>query len=181
MISEIFEFLGSLHPLVVHLPIGFILLTFLVDIIIKTKNNTVNRIITLGWFFSFLSGGIAALFGWFLGDNGYYFESQITIHQWSGIAFVGVTFLIWLLRVFNFNFSRSFNRSVNLTVLILIFVTGHFGGEMTHGQGYLLDHLPFVQKEEIQTVVLNDENQTVDSLYVYEDIVYPVLEEKCMA
>ena len=106
MVLEIFEFLGSLHPLVVHLPIGFIILTLLVNILIKTKNNSVKRIITIGWFFTFISGGIAALFGWFLSDNNYYLESQINIHKWSGIAFVILTFLVWILRALNFNLNK---------------------------------------------------------------------------
>ena len=117
MVLEIFEFLGSLHPLIVHLPIGFIILTLLVNILIKTKNNSVRRIITIGWFFSFISGGIAALFGWFLGDNNYYLESQINIHKWSGVAFVILTFLIWILRAFNFNLKRSLYRIYSCVVL----------------------------------------------------------------
>ena len=54
MVSEIFEFLGSLHPLIVHLPIGFIILTLLINVVFKTRNNSVKRLITLGWFFLLL-------------------------------------------------------------------------------------------------------------------------------
>ena len=42
MVSEIFEFLGSLHPLIVHLPIGFIILTLLINVVFKTRNNSVS-------------------------------------------------------------------------------------------------------------------------------------------
>ena len=104
MLSELIDFLGSLHPLMVHLPIGIVLLTIAIDVFMRNKNNSVHRIITLGWFFSFFSGLLAALFGWFLGDNGYYFESQLGVHRWSGIAFVSLCFLIWLLKFLNFRF-----------------------------------------------------------------------------
>ena len=181
MVLEIFEFLGSLHPLVVHLPIGFIILTLLVNILIKTKNNSVKRIITIGWFFSFISGGIAALFGWFLSDNNYYLESQINIHKWSGIAFVVITFLIWILRALNFNLTKSFNRISNLTILILILITGHYGGEMTHGKGYLVKGLPFISQNKIPTVFLSKKINFPDSIYVFEDLIYPVFKEKCIA
>ena len=87
MLSELIDFLGSLHPLIVHLPIGIVCLTIAIDVFMKNKNNSVLRVITMGWFLSFFSGLLAAVFGWFLGDNGYYFESQINIHRWSGIAF----------------------------------------------------------------------------------------------
>ena len=181
MLIEFLDFLGSLHPLIVHLPIGIILLTIAIDVFMRNKNNSVQRVINMGWFFSFFSGLLAALFGWFLGDNGYYFESQINIHRWSGIAFVGLCFIIWLLRYINFRFSKSFNRSVNLSTILLLMVTGHFGGEMTHGQNYLFENLPYVQKK-ISVISLSEAKRSeTDSLFVYEDLVYPVLEEKCIA
>ena len=181
MLIEFLDFLGSLHPLIVHLPIGIVLLTIAIDVFMRNKNNSVHRVITMGWFFSFFSGLLAALFGWFLGDNGYYFESQINIHRWSGVAFVGLCFIIWLLRYINFRFSKSFNRSVNLTTILLLTITGHFGGEMTHGQNYLFENLPYVQKK-ISVIPLSEAKRSeTDSLFVFEDLVYPVLEEKCMA
>ena len=182
MLIEFLDFLGSLHPLIVHLPIGIVLLTIAIDVFMRNKNNSVYRVITMGWFFSFFSGLLAALFGWFLGDNGYYFESQINIHRWSGVAFVGLCFIIWLLRYINFRFSKSFNRSANLTTILLLVITGHFGGEMTHGQNYLFENLPYVQKK-MSVIPLSEakRNSKTDSLFVFEDLVYPVLEEKCIA
>jgi len=181
MLTELLDFLGSLHPLIVHLPIGVVLLTIAIDVFMRNKNNSVYRVITLGWFFSFLSGLLAALFGWFLGDNGYYLASQISIHKWSGIAFVGVCFIIWMLRFVNFRFTQTFNRFVNFTIILLLTITGHFGGEMTHGQNYLFENLPYVEKK-ISVIQLSEaERAETDSIQVYEDLIHPVLEEKCMA
>ncbi len=181
MLSELIDFLGSLHPLIVHLPIGIVCLTIAIDVFMKNKNNSVRRVITMGWFFSFFSGMLAAAFGWFLGDNGYYFESQINIHRWSGIAFVGLCFIVWLVLFLNFRFSLPMKRSINMTTIILLTVTGHFGGEMTHGQNYLFESLPFVKKEISVLSITEAKRSELDSLFVYEDLVYPVLVEKCMA
>ena len=181
MLTELLDFLGSLHPLIVHLPIGIVLLTIAIDVFMRNKNNSVQRVITMGWFFSFFSGLLAALFGWFLGDNGYYLESQINIHKWSGIAFVSICFIIWLLRYTNFRFSKSFNRSINLTSIILLMITGHFGGEMTHGQNYLFENLPYIQKKISVTTLSETKRSNNDSLFVYEDLIHPVMEEKCIA
>ena len=180
MRSELFDFLGSLHPLMVHLPIGIILLTIAIDVFMRNKNNSVQRVITMGWFFSFFSGLLAALFGWFLGDSGYYFEEQINIHRWSGVALVLLSFMIWILLFINFRFNKSFKQSINITAIILLMLTGHFGGEMTHGQNYLFDNLPFVKKEISLTPLSEVESSEVDSLYVFEDLIFPVLEEKCI-
>ena len=51
-------------------------------------------------------------------------------------CFCNNNFLIWMLRALNFNLSKSFNRISNFAILILISITGHYGGEMTHGKGY---------------------------------------------
>ena len=181
MLVELLDFLGSLHPLIVHLPIGIVLLTIAIDVFMRNKNNSVQRVITMGWFFSFFSGLLAVIFGWFLGDNGYYLDSQINIHKWSGIAFVSICFIVWLLRYINFRFSKSFNRSVNLTSIILLMITGHFGGEMTHGQNYLFENLPYTQKKISVTTLSETKRSNNDSLFVYEDLIHPVLEEKCIA
>ena len=181
MLIELLDFLGSLHPLIVHLPIGIVLLTIAIDVFMRNKNNSVQRVITMGWFFSFFSGLLAAIFGWFLGDNGYYLESQINIHKWSGIAFVSICFILWLLRYTNFRFSKSFNRSVNLTSIILLMITGHFGGEMTHGQNYLFENLPYTKKKISVTTLSESKRSNNDSLFVYEDLIHPVMEEKCIA
>ena len=181
MLIELLDFLGSLHPLIVHLPIGIVLLTIAIDVFMRNKNNSVQRVITMGWFFSFFSGLLAAIFGWFLGDNGYYLESQINIHRWSGIAFVSICFILWLLRYTNFGFSKSFNRSVNLTSIILLMITGHFGGEMTHGQNYLFENLPYTKKKISVTTLSESKRSNNDSLFVYEDLIHPVMEEKCIA
>ena len=181
MLIELLDFLGSLHPLIVHLPIGIVLLTIAIDVFMRNKNNSVQRVITMGWFFSFFSGLLAAIFGWFLGDNGYYLESQINIHKWSGIAFVSICFILWLLRYTNFRFSKSFNRSVNLTSIILLMITGHFGGEMTHGQNYLFENLPYTKKKISATTLSESKRSNNDSLFVYEDLIHPVMEEKCIA
>ena len=181
MLIELLDFLCSLHPLIVHLPIGIVLLTIAIDVFMRNKNNSVQRVITMGWFFSFFSGLLAAIFGWFLGDNGYYLESQINIHKWSGIAFVSICFILWLLRYTNFRFSKSFNRSVNLTSIILLMITGHFGGEMTHGQNYLFENLPYTKKKISVTTLSESKRSNNDSLFVYEDLIHPVIEEKCIA
>ena len=181
MLTELVDFLGSLHPLIVHLPIGIVLLTLAIDVFMRNKNNSVHRVITMGWFFTFFSGLLASVFGWLLGDNGYYFESQISIHRWSGIAFVSLSFIVWILRYINFRFSKPFNRSINLITILLVTITGHFGGEMTHGQNYLFENLPYVEKEISVVKLSESERSKADSLMVYEDLIHPVLEEKCMA
>ena len=184
MFYDLLNFLGSLHPLVVHLPIGFVLLTMIFEFFADSKSIIQNRMISLGWLFTFISSLMASLFGWFLGDNGYYFESQIDIHRWSGILFVVVCFLVWVYKSLNLPTNTFLSRFRNVVVIILLTVTGHYGGSMTHGEDYLTENLPEIIKEklgddyeEISTI----SSRSIDSLFVYEDLIHPFLEDKCMA
>ena len=149
MFYDLLNFLGSLHPLVVHLPIGFVLLTMIFEFFANSKSIIQNRMISLGWLFTFISSLMASLFGWFLGDNGYYFESQIDIHRWSGILFVVVCFLVWVYKSLNLPTNTFLSRFRNVVVIILLTVTGHYGGSMTHGEDYLTENLPEIIKEKL--------------------------------
>jgi hypothetical protein len=51
---------------------------------------------------------------------------------------------------------------------------------MTHGKGYLMKGLPFINQNKIPTVFLSKKVNSRDSIYVFEDLIYPVFEEKCI-
>lgn len=67
-------------------------------------------------------------------------------------------------------------------VLLLVVMTGHYGGNLTHGSEYLFDHAPqfvrsvagFAPKAEPRPPVTN-----LDSADVYLDLVEPVLRRRC--
>ena len=52
---EISTFFGRFHPLLVHLPIGFLILAVLISIKQKDKNLTYTKILRLIWFLAFIS------------------------------------------------------------------------------------------------------------------------------
>ena len=52
---------------------------------------------------------------------------------------------------------------------------------MTHGQNYLFENLPYTQKKISVTTLSETKRSNNDSLFVYEDLIHPVLEEKCIA
>ena len=184
MFYDLLNFLGSLHPLVVHLPIGFVLLTIIFEFFTDSKSIVQNRIISLGWFFTFISSLIASVFGWFLGDNGYYLEAQINIHRWSGVLFAVICFLVWVYKLLNLPSNTFLYRFRNIIVVTLLTVTGHYGGSMTHGEDYLTESLPKTIKEKIgddYEEISTISSRSIDSLFVYEDLIHPFLEDKCMA
>tara|TARA_R110001606_G_scaffold36032_7_gene103957 strand:- start:1556 stop:3613 length:2058 start_codon:yes stop_codon:yes gene_type:complete len=163
--------IGHLHPLFVHLPIGIILLTFLLEVYSRfIAKKSFDEVIE----FTLLVAGVTALLslgtGWLLGEESGYDEDALFLHRWMAVAFTITTLLLYLVK-------RSKRNGVNktyiplfLVVLGLISLTGHLGGNMTHGEDYL-----FVEEKE-EIVITN-----VQEAQVYAQIIQPILDDKCMS
>jgi uncharacterized membrane protein len=98
MLLDIALFSGRLHPLVVHLPIGFLLLASIFEIIsYKEKyahlKSSVSFILLLG----FISAVFACILGYILSLSGDYETTALNNHKNSGILlalFSGLLYLI---------------------------------------------------------------------------------------
>ena len=178
---DLAAFFGRLHPLLVHLPIGFILLALLFDLKWFKEKGTRFNFLKIIWFLAFISSFFSALMGWLLAQNGYYIDADLTPHQYTGILLVFFSCLGWVLRIKNINMPSLFMRINNLIVLFLLILVGHLGGSLTHGSDYLTKHAPdfITSKQEYKNKLL--EEYTLDSIVVFKDFVQPLLNEKCVA
>ena len=67
-----------MHPLVVHLPIGFLLLAGIFYFLgRKEKYAALNKALPTTFFLSALSAAAAALFGWLLAGDGAYYDELV--------------------------------------------------------------------------------------------------------
>ncbi|MDG1711505.1 MAG: hypothetical protein P8H51_04490 [Flavobacteriaceae bacterium] len=178
---DLAAFFGRLHPLLVHLPIGFILLALLFDLKWFKEKGTRFNFLKIIWFLAFISSFFSALLGWLLAQNGYYIDTDLTPHQYTGIILVFFSCLGWVLRIKNISIPSLFIRINNLIVLFLLILVGHLGGSLTHGSDYLTKHAPdfITSKQEYKNKLF--EESPIDSIMVYKDIVQPLLNEKCVA
>lgn len=68
-----------------------------------------------------------------------------------------------------------------MLVTITLIIVGHYGESLTHGQNYLFEDAPnwikarLVKKEQKR----NFTNFSIDSLYLYLDLVQPIFDKKC--
>ncbi|WP_289042355.1 c-type cytochrome domain-containing protein [uncultured Zobellia sp.] len=182
------QLLGRLHPLVVHLPIGFILMGLLLQWYDrKKKDNTATISIIFLW--AGITATLACITGYlqYLGE-GYAFDT-VKWHLWSGIATALLSFLMYAklkeIQVFDF-LSKLPAVGWGISLFILISFTGHQGGNITHGETYLIEPLPNSIKSalgyetfEEKEISLNETNWQ-DAL-LYEDVVKPILKNKCVS
>lgn len=159
------DYLGQFHPLVLHLPIGILVIGVLLIFWFKKKPSDQSEEITKFVFkVAFASAFFSCITGYFLKESGGYGEELVDRHQWSAIALTVLTGVYAFFAIAE----KYVYPYLGVTMLVLTF-TGHQGGSLTHGE----DFLSFSSKVEKQAIT------DVEQALVYEDIIKPILEEKC--
>lgn len=171
------ELIGRFHPLLVHLPIGFLLLGALFLVLAgRPRYSTLDHSLPL----IFLLGGVAALAscitGWLLASGGEYDATVLTRHRWLGISvtLAAAAGYAWLRRGDN----RQWRWPVAGILFFLLTATGHLGGTLTHGSGYLTQPLSGGKQGAGGPVTVAGDVQQAE---VYADLVGPLLTQKCAA
>lgn len=175
-------FLGRFHPLVVHLPIGFLVFAFLLELLGKKKKYEGLMVaIPLALFFGFASALVACILGYMLSMGGDYDASMLDDHFWFGVATTVIVLVAWLIRTDTIKISKLKGVKANISILtlivVLISITGHYGGNLTHGSDYLTKYLPFNKKEK---KVLPKITKVEDAV-VFDYLAQPILEDKCIS
>jgi len=138
--SETVLFLGRFHPLLVHLPIGLILLLVILEVLARFprfKNANGNAGVILA--FTVPAALAAAGFGWMLSLAGGYEKPLLDLHFWTGLA----TAVICLIAGFFFAIGlRRLYRIALVAAALALMVASHFGGSLTHGSNYLTQYAP---------------------------------------
>jgi len=188
MEDNIIAFFGRFHPLIVHLPIGFLIMAGLLQLYaVKIKNNSINlnHAIAITLFWGTIASIGAVVIGWLLSLQGGYDSDILFWHKWLGILVTLLSFLAWLLKTERIQLRKSAFSVLLVFIIFLISVSGHLGGSLTHGEGYLLQYAPqFVKNiagvgEEKKNVALNDIH--LDSIQVYPHLIQPILDSKCIS
>lgn len=187
-ISDIVLFLGRFHPMILHLPIGFLFLAFALGILSRfAKFRKYKPALGLALALGAASAVVAAILGYMLAQAGGYDEDLLSLHQWSGIAVAVFSVVAYLLYRQYENKPSVVGHRVYLSVLsmmvIVLLVAGHYGGSLTHGSDYLTQYMPnnlrslagLRIKEQKAFKQITDLPEAV----VFTDIIYPVLETRC--
>lgn len=180
-IPDFILFLGRFHPLVVHLPIGFLIFAFLLEIYgCRHRNPALTMVIGLALFGGAISALVASVLGYMLSLGGDYEQSMLDMHFWFGIVTTIVTFFAWAIYSGKFNVPKlkglKFNMASLALVVLLVGVTGHYGGNLTHGSDYLIKYAPFGRTEKVVLPPIVKLEEAV----VYDYLVNPILESKCI-
>ena len=163
--------MGVLHPLLIHFPISLLMLAFFLELYsLNRKGKKYKEVIPLITLLGGTGALLSALSGYLLMNGGEYEEAAVSLHRNWGIALAVSSVL--LMALYKFPPKIPFIHLIGQGYLsILVIITGHLGGNLTHGEDFLSFNKTVKVKKEAP---LNQDD------LVYAKLVAPVLEEKCI-
>jgi uncharacterized membrane protein len=171
-------FLGRFHPLLVHLPIGFLVLLVALESMARIRRfRGANA--CAGYMLAMLvpAALASAACGWLLAGSGGYDGTVLGVHRWLGIATVSLCALVAL--VHERQWTRSYAVLLYLSALVLA-VTSHFGGSLTHGSDYLTRYAPARLHARLDRPGAAAHPETSHpGVGVFAAVVQPILQARC--
>lgn len=184
--NKFFLFIGRFHPLVLHLPIGMLVLTFILQVFSIWKKRQ-----DLYFFYAFCLGCtfifsiVAVIFGTFLSMSNDYAPEIINRHGWGGILF---SFLVGMAFYFEWKFIKngSENKPTHKISIAFMFIAlnimsivGHDGGSLTHGENYLFKYAPEWVRKLTGRKIDSSKSLNFESS-VYSQLISTIFEKNCI-
>ncbi|MEJ2113133.1 MAG: FN3 associated domain-containing protein [Flavobacteriaceae bacterium] len=164
--------LGRFHLLLLHLPIGALLITFFLDIIGRIKKNYPSQIIRYALGFTVFFAILTCILGYLLSLQGGYGERVLNIHFWTAVVTAILACILFILSLMTSKKVKRMVFPIFVLTIISICITGHYGSVLTHGENFLTEYINIPEK--LETI------EVVDSLKLYENVIAKVLDNKCI-
>lgn len=176
VLLSVTEFIGRFHPLLVHLPIGILLIALLLQWLSQKKEYAIaHGVLKLLWGLGAAFALISCITGYLLSVHDEYDDTAVALHMWCGLAVAAVSLLLFAKVVARQN--DTVYKIGAGALLLLITATGHFGGSLTHGSDYLFSALTADSSGNSNGTIKPIAN--VQEAQVYADIVKPIFQTKC--
>ena len=169
------EFIGRFHPVLVHMPVGILLLAALfIGLSASKKFQSLREAITISLFLGMLSAIASCVTGFLLSKTDGYDGALLFKHQWFAIAVAVVSALACYLHLKNRD-----TRWIAALMVLLVMVTGHLGGSITHGSDFLTK--AFSSQGTGGGDPFGKPIPNVQDAIVYTAVIKPILEARCIS
>ena len=164
---------GRMHPLLLHLPIGLLVISFILWVGKKNIEATsFQKIFILVLQVTAFTASLTALMGFFLSREGGYDENILLKHKVLGIITAILSYALLLVYQSVPEKKLVFGSAITLSLMVMI-VGSHFGSTLTHGEGFVMQ--PLQGEKEIE------EQKITDSSSLFAAAVRPILKSKCFS
>jgi uncharacterized membrane protein len=179
---ELIYFLGRFHVLALHIPIGIIVAIFVLEWLVrKDEYRHLQSASAFLWMTAAVSAILTVVLGYMHFAEGGFTGPSGAQHRTFGTALAIIITVVAALRVSRFapNYQPVFFPAAIL-MMLLASITGHYGGNLTHGSTYLVEYAP----QPIRSLAgLAPRRPPVENLAdadPYLDLVGPMLESRCV-
>ena len=177
-------FIGRFHPLFVHLPIGIFFLGYIFEVFFQLGFRSIinsRKIIIVIYFLGLIAGLVAAVTGWLLSFSDDYGIEPLNQHKLLGIATLVMILLVIIHQIKAPASKGKVKLALSTVAILFTGLTGHFGGNLTHGSSYLVEYGPDFLKGNTNSTFIKMSETNPDSLHIYSNFVQPLLDNKCIS
>ncbi|MBB6501001.1 mono/diheme cytochrome c family protein [Pedobacter cryoconitis] len=121
-----------------------------------------------------LSAIVSCITGYLLAGGGDYDGKLVNNHQWMGISVAILSMILWT--IYKRVSSNSVLGAVAAILALLISVTGHMGGSLTHGADYLTAPL---KAGGVKGGVAIPAIPNLKEAFVYQNAIQPLFQNRC--
>jgi len=168
------QFLGRFHPLLVHLPIGLIVLLPLLEFA-GTRRQSLREAAGFVLQISLATCVLAIIFGLLLAYGSGEIGTTVTRHMRGGIVLAIEMLLCRAVRRSWLMAQPRLYFTLLTAVLITLAWTAHHGGSLTHGSDYLTRYMPLTLKRFVAPSAVSSHPNSFFARHVYT-----VLDTKCV-
>ena len=179
MLDDFLILVGRFHPLIIHLPIGFIVLGILIEFnkkSLKWSNDALKFI----FYWATITGIFSIISGFLQYQNGGYLWETVQNHFVAGIFTVFLSFSFYLKLIENSIFKTIPRKLFTIGNSIILIVTGHLGGNITHGEEHLIEpinNLAGFNNLQIETVKYYTDYKERP---LFSSVIQPIIDKKCV-
>jgi uncharacterized membrane protein len=188
--ADFVTFVGRFHPLVVHLPIGFLLLVAFAEALtfVPRWRSRIDPALALLWPALAASAVLAFALGLLLAHDGGYPDRLVTLHRrltLAAVLAIALNAALWT-RVEQGRLPRAAYRGVLVAALGLLSLGAHQGGSLSRGENYLFELAPSFVRNLLRlqapapAVAVKKAEPTAEPL-VFADVVAPIFRERCVS
>lgn len=169
-------FIGHLHPLLVHLPIGFLVLGAVFYVLSQRQSYaSLQSAVVFAVFLGAVAAFLSSITGYVLslgsGEDG----PELYRHQNLALATTALS-TVWFYALATDRDKWMQHTGAVLTMACLI-LTGHFGAGLTHGNDYLWGEEEKKEKSLVTPVRQSVKNP--QDAVLYTELIQPLLADKC--
>lgn len=182
--NDWFTFLGRFHIVILHLPIGWIMLVPILEYFArKYPDKGLRKIIHITLACACIIALATVTLGTTLASSGGFSGGMVSDHMWMGIMTTVAAIFAYIFHYAREIFKKKIFTGAYVTSLfaslVAVSITGHLGGNLVQGEDYLYAKLP--HDLQVKLGFIPPRMEIDFNTPIYASFIEPVLQQNCVS